>query len=199
MPRYIHIFTRFSGELFGLLIAVLFMQQGIRGLRDEYRAPHGGHGDDHGNHSNGTTDHSDHGEAMGEANIAVDEHHIDVNDPNAQHWLLFNGTWAVFLALGLVWSTMMLREAREWNFFKGPVRKFLAEYATFVTVLVWAGISFAGTDMLPDGIPRRLALEKTTEGPATETWNTINEMDLLSGRDIGIAIVPALIITVRAI
>ena len=29
-------------------------------------------------------------------------HHgeYDVNSPYAQHWLLFNGTWAVFLALG---------------------------------------------------------------------------------------------------
>ena len=29
--NYIHSFTRFSGELFGLLIAILFVQQGIKG------------------------------------------------------------------------------------------------------------------------------------------------------------------------
>ena len=35
---YIHNFTRFSGELFGLLIAVLFLQQGIKGLVMEFEA-----------------------------------------------------------------------------------------------------------------------------------------------------------------
>ncbi|XP_023900736.2 probable boron transporter 2 [Quercus suber] len=34
-------FTRVAGELFGLLIAMLFMQQAIKGLVDEFRIPHG--------------------------------------------------------------------------------------------------------------------------------------------------------------
>ena len=34
--KFIHSFTRFSGELFGFLIAILFLQQGIKGLTEEY-------------------------------------------------------------------------------------------------------------------------------------------------------------------
>lgn len=33
--KFIHSFTRFSGELFGFLIAILFLQQGIKGLTEE--------------------------------------------------------------------------------------------------------------------------------------------------------------------
>ncbi|MCI30938.1 boron transporter 1-like, partial [Trifolium medium] len=32
-------FTRIAGELFGMLIAMLFMQQAIKGLVDEFRIP----------------------------------------------------------------------------------------------------------------------------------------------------------------
>lgn len=35
--RYTNRFTRLSGELFGMLIAVLFMQQAIKGLRGEFK------------------------------------------------------------------------------------------------------------------------------------------------------------------
>jgi boron transporter len=36
---YINKFTRFAGELFGMLIAILFMQQAIKGLIDEFKVP----------------------------------------------------------------------------------------------------------------------------------------------------------------
>ena len=38
LSKYINKFTRFSGELFGLLIAVLFMQQAIKGVVLEFQA-----------------------------------------------------------------------------------------------------------------------------------------------------------------
>lgn len=34
--RYIYLFTRFSGEVFGALIAVLFLQEAIRGVKHEF-------------------------------------------------------------------------------------------------------------------------------------------------------------------
>ena len=40
--RAIRYFTRFAGELFGLLIAVLFMQQAVVGTRSEFAETHGG-------------------------------------------------------------------------------------------------------------------------------------------------------------
>lgn len=39
--RYIHLFTRFSGEVFGALIAVLFLQEAIRGIKQEFGTPSG--------------------------------------------------------------------------------------------------------------------------------------------------------------
>lgn len=183
--KYIHTFTRFSGELFGLLIAVLFFQQGVRGLKAEFKpASNGTHGCD----SNET--HAD------EHHDLSGNHSIDQMDGAAHPWLMFNGTWACLLAFGLVVTTLEIRKARTWNYFKGPVRKFVAEYATFITVFAWTGISFVGTDLLPEGIPRRLKIDPTLEAPATDTWNTVNEMTDLTGYAIGIAIVPAIIITI---
>lgn len=46
--RYIDKFTRFAGELFGMLIAVLFMQQAIKGVRQEFLPPHLAEGQDPG-------------------------------------------------------------------------------------------------------------------------------------------------------
>jgi hypothetical protein len=183
--KYIHTFTRFAGELFGFLIALLFMQQGIKGLRDEYRMERC---------LQNIENMTDSGIVCIDEKFPVNETNAD--DLNSKHWLMFNGTWALFLALGLVVSTWDFRKARDWNYFKGPVRKFVAEYATFITVLAWTGISFAGSDLLPDGIPRRLKIDKTLEAPATDTWYTVNNMDELSTRDIFIAIVPALVITI---
>jgi len=186
--KYIHTFTRFSGELFGLLIAVLFFQQGVRGLKAEFKPEvNGSHGCDDGNETH-ADDHLHLFDGSGESH--------DMMDGTAHPWLMFNGTWACFLALGLVVSTIIIREARTWNYFKGPIRKFVAEYATFITVFAWTGISFVGTDLLPEGIPRRLKIDSTIEAPATDTWNTVSNMDELSGEAIAIAIVPAIIITI---
>ena len=38
--EYIHAFTRFSGETFGTLIAVLFLQAAVKGLKEEFNEPH---------------------------------------------------------------------------------------------------------------------------------------------------------------
>ena len=41
-PQYIRHFTRLSGELFGALIALLFMQQAVKGCVEEFRSGGGG-------------------------------------------------------------------------------------------------------------------------------------------------------------
>ena len=38
--EYIHAFTRFSGETFGTLIALLFFQAAVKGLKHEFEEPH---------------------------------------------------------------------------------------------------------------------------------------------------------------
>ena len=39
--RYIYKFTRFSGELFGMLIATLFLQQAFEGVKEEFQIDSG--------------------------------------------------------------------------------------------------------------------------------------------------------------
>lgn len=39
--RYIYKFTRFSGELFGMLIATLFLQQAVQGVKEGFQVSSG--------------------------------------------------------------------------------------------------------------------------------------------------------------
>ncbi len=39
--RYIYKFTRFSGELFGMLIATLFLQQAVQGVKEGFQVDSG--------------------------------------------------------------------------------------------------------------------------------------------------------------
>lgn len=68
---FIDKFTRFSGELFGMLIGILFMQQAITGLMDEFKIDKN-----------------------------VDSATIDPNDAfdaSRYHWRLVNGLWSLVL------------------------------------------------------------------------------------------------------
>ena len=66
---FIDKFTRFSGELFGMLIGILFMQQAITGLVDEFKV---------------------------DKNLDTTER--DPEDPfdsSSYHWRLVNGLWSL--------------------------------------------------------------------------------------------------------
>eukprot|EP00040_Diaphanoeca_grandis_P027053 m.152971 g.152971 ORF g.152971 m.152971 type:complete len:657 (-) comp30821_c1_seq1:41-2011(-) len=160
--NYIHSFTRFSGELFGMLIALLFLQQGIKGVVQEFGSNNG----------------------------------VDV-DPDADeaHWRLFNGTWAVVLALGLVWTCFLLRGARSWVFFTETVRGFLCDYSTALMVVGWSALSYVPKDT-PKGIPRRLLISDAFDEQATVTWSTVDTLGELELWHIFAAIAPAVIITI---
>jgi hypothetical protein len=158
---YIHSFTRLSGETFGLLISVLFFQQGMKGLIAEYRVESYYGGDD--------TDLSD---SNASAN-ATDP----LNDADLYVWRLFNGTWATFSAFGLLLTTLTLRETRNTNFFKGPIRKYVSEYSTFFMIVLWTLISFAPAN-LPEEIPRRIKIKYTWDASSQESWGIIEQMDL---------------------
>jgi len=71
----------------------------------------------------------------------------------------------------------------------------LAEYATFLMVMMWTGISFIPQN-LPEYIPRRLLIDEVFSEDSTESWTTITRLGLLETWHIGAAVVPALIITV---
>ena len=165
---YIHHFTRFSGELFGLLIAILFLQQAVKGLMSEFQPP---------------------GAIAGHRRAEV-----DLDEPSNQpSWLLFNGAFALFLACGLLGTSLVSVTARGWNLFNGIVRRIIADYGTALCVLMWTLVSLAPRNT-PEGIPRRLVIANTFEG--SENYSILSRMHELEGWHIAAAMVPGFIIAV---
>jgi len=159
---YIHHFTRFSGELFGLLIALLFLQQAIKGLASEFQVP------------------------------AVHRRVLE-DEGKEPSWLLFNGAFALFLAFGLLGTSLASVGARHWNVFNGFIRRIITEYGTALAVLVWTLVSMA-PHKTPDSIPRRLAIPDTFDG--SPNYTVLSRLDELEGWHIAAALVPAGIIAV---
>ena len=156
--KYIHRFSRFSGEIFGLLIAVLFAQQAIVGLVDEFK--------------------------------------IDDNssaDAQEYSWRLFNGVWSIVLAMGLLLTSLLCVQARGWPFYKGFIRRFVAEYGMAVMVLVWSLVAYIPTGR-PSGIPRTLDFPDLFD--TGESWTVITRLNNLATWQIFAAMVPGFIITV---
>ena len=140
---YINRFTRYAGEAFGALIALLFLQQAIKGLVDEF-------------------------------------------DVSAE-----NGLWSLFLAFGMLASSMVVRTARSWRFGVGWARALLADYGVPLLVMAWTGISYASSCNRVDTPD----LWDDTED-ALDSWTVASTMGDVPGRFVGAAVIPAIIITV---
>ena len=91
MCKYINKFTRFSGELFGMLIAVLFLQQAIKGVVQEFRVSR-----------------------CADLTPAEKEGCVEYT---AQERLV-NGLWALVLAFGTLVTSVVVQTARSWPFFR---------------------------------------------------------------------------------
>ena len=76
-------------------------------------------------------------------------------------WRLVNGLWGVILALGLLWTTLTVRQARSWVYFKGWIRSFLADYGVPLLVVIWSALGYAVNRGTPSGIPRRTRIPNT--------------------------------------
>lgn len=156
--KYIHRFSRFSGEIFGLLIAILFAQQAIGGLVDEFKKDE-------------------------DSSLEAQEY----------SWRLFNGVWSVVLAIGLLLTSLLFVQARGWPFYKGFIRKFLADYGMAVMVLAWSLIAYIPTGR-PSGIPRPLDFPNLFD--TGETWTVVTRLGNLEAWQIFAAMIPGFIITV---
>lgn len=123
----------------GALIALLFLQQAIKGLVEEF-------------------------------DVSTD-----------------NGLWSLFLAFGMLISSMIVRTAREWRFGFGWVRALLADYGVPLLVVAWTGVSYASPC-------NRVNTPNTWQ--VTESWKVAATLGDVPGKFVGAAIVPAIIITV---
>lgn len=101
----------------------------------------------------------------------------------------------MFIALGFIITTMVLREAQTWTFFNESFRRLVAEYATFIMVVVWTAISYGPRD-LPEYIPRRLLIDSVSSDSSIQSWTTISRLDELESWHIGAAAGPAVIIII---
>lgn len=160
--RYIYKFTRFSGELFGMLIATLFLQQAVQGVKEGFQVDSG-------------TD-----AVTGAAN--------DFN------WRLVNGLWGFILAVGLLWTSLTVRQARSWLYFKGWARSFLADYGVPLLVVIWSAVGYCVNSGTPSGIPRRTRIPNTWDEKTN--WTVARDMGQVPGVYIAGALVPALVITI---
>eukprot|EP01023_Acetabularia_acetabulum_P014923 TRINITY_DN17251_c0_g2_i6.p1 TRINITY_DN17251_c0_g2~~TRINITY_DN17251_c0_g2_i6.p1 ORF type:complete len:696 (-),score=126.85 TRINITY_DN17251_c0_g2_i6:405-2492(-) len=162
--KFIDKFTRFSGEVFGMLIAVLFLQQAVKGTVEQYKP--------------------------------VDYHEVELghhsDEANTVPWRLANGLWGTILALGLLYTSLQLHEARSWRFFKGFIRSFIADYGVPLMVVVWTGISYI-IDGWPHGLPKRLQIPNTWD--VTGTWKVVEDLSKVDAEYITAAMIPAFIIT----
>lgn len=147
---YIKRFTRYAGEAFGALIAILFMQQAIKGLVEEFRR---------------------------------DDLNADQN--------LMNGLWSLFLAFGMVLTSLLVRTARKWRYLFSFARALLADYGVPILVVVWTGISYA---VGYPGVPARVETPNTWD--VRDCWKVTTVMSEVPSKYIGAAVVPAIIIAV---
>ncbi|KAM0982444.1 hypothetical protein PS2_015106 [Malus domestica] len=187
-------FTRVAGELFGLLIAMLFMQQAIKEQKNYI------------------------------SNISVllcsrtirfimnptyetilqglvEEFGIPQREnPNQTalqpSWRFGNGMFALVLSFGLLLTALRSRKARSWRYGTGWLRGLIADYGVPFMVLVWTAASYIPVNDVPRGIPRRLFSPNPWSPGAYSNWTVIKEMMNVPPLYIVGAFIPATMIAV---
>ncbi|EKX37691.1 hypothetical protein GUITHDRAFT_41323, partial [Guillardia theta CCMP2712] len=160
---YINHFSRFSGELFGLLIATLFFQEAIKGLYSEF-------------HPLGSVVHSS-----------------SSMQTESRIWLMFNGSFSIVLAGGLLFTSLASISMRHTVYFRRVLRHFISDYGTALAVLLWTLVSYIPKGV-PDGIPRRLLIPNALDG--SPNYTVLSRMQELEGWHWAAALIPAVIIAV---
>jgi boron transporter len=141
--RAVRYFSRFSGETFGTVIALLFAAVGVKGLAGEFRVLGGGSGE---NLPEGAA-----GAAEAAAAAAPAPASAVAPTPTAA-WTtvqlqllgLCNGLWAVIVALGTASTAwLVVGRARLWHCGWPCIRAALADYGTLLSVVIWTAVSYA--------------------------------------------------------
>ena len=173
-------FTRFSGELFGMLIAGLFLQQAVKGLVDEFGVEHS---------------YPPAIARLAPAHLPPAGAPIDAvcSSDTLWSWRQVNGIFSVCIALGLLFTAVMLRKANTWRFFNATTRALLTDYGPPLMVVIWSLLSHTPADF-PKDVPRRISTKSLADSQGG--WSVVDSLSELEGKDFGSALVPAFIITV---
>ncbi|VAH58363.1 unnamed protein product [Triticum turgidum subsp. durum] len=157
-------FTRVAGELFGMLITVLFLQQAIKGIVSEFSMP------------------------------KDDEISDPSSPIYQFQWIYVNGLLGVIFSIGLLYTALKTRRARSWLFGIGWLRSFIADYGVPLMVIVWTAFSFALPSKVPSGVPRRLFSPLPWESISLRHWTVAKDLFSVPPTYIFAAIVPALMV-----
>ncbi|KAM0829609.1 hypothetical protein ACQ4PT_066772 [Festuca glaucescens] len=157
-------FTRVAGELFGMLITVLFLQQAIKGIVSEFSKPL-------------------------EFEIADRSSPI-----YQFQWVYVNGLLGVIFSIGLLYTALKTRRARSWLYGIGWLRGFIADYGVPLMVVVWTAFSYALPSHVPSGVPRRLFSPLPWESVSLGHWTVAKDLFSVPPAYIFAAIVPALMV-----
>ncbi|VAH74035.1 unnamed protein product [Triticum turgidum subsp. durum] len=157
-------FTRVAGELFGMLITVLFLQQAIKGIVSEFSMP------------------------------KDDEISDPSSPIYQFQWIYVNGLLGVIFSIGLLYTALKTRRARSWLYGIGWLRSFIADYGVPLMVIVWTAFSFALPSKVPSGVPRRLFSPLPWESISLRHWTVAKDLFSVPPTYIFAAIVPALMV-----
>ncbi|PKU62398.1 Boron transporter 1 [Dendrobium catenatum] len=147
-------FTRVAGELFGMLIAMLFMQQAIKGLVDEFRIPER------------------------EDRKAL-EFIPSWRFGNGMFALVLSfGLLLTALRSRKARSWRYGCDSRKAKqiITAGWLRGFIADYGVPLMVLIWTAVSFIPSGSIPKGIPRRLFSPNPWSPTAYANWTVIKTL-----------------------
>ncbi|KAM3316247.1 hypothetical protein ACQJBY_034402 [Aegilops geniculata] len=157
-------FTRVAGELFGMLITVLFLQEAIKGIVSEFSMPK-------------DAEISDRSSAIYQF-----------------QWIYVNGLLGVIFSIGLLYSALKTRRARSWLYGIGWIRSFIADYGVPLMVIVWTAFSYTLPSGVPSGVPRRLFSPLPWESSSLGHWTVAKDLFSVPPAYIFAAIVPALMV-----
>ncbi|XWS38893.1 hypothetical protein CRYUN_Cryun18bG0002200 [Craigia yunnanensis] len=203
-------FTRLAGELFGLLIAMLFMQQAIKGLLDEFRIPE---------RENPKLLEFQPSWRFANGMFALvlsfgllltalrsrkarSWRYGSVKDERKQrqHHLFALTKFYYFRDYQI--ACMSIKCQLTENFLNylylpnGPLRGFIEDYGVPLMVLVWMAVSYLPAGTIPKGIPRRLFSRNPWSPGAYENWIVMKNMLKVPVLYIIGAFVPATMIAV---
>ncbi|KAF8069590.1 BOR1 [Scenedesmus sp. PABB004] len=159
-------FTRFSGEVFGALIAVLFLQVGLKGIVQEFRPAGGG------------------------AASAAAAGAPGGGGAGGGLLLLVNGLWGLLLSAGVLLTCLAVLRARRWLLGRAWLRGLVADYGVPLMIIAWSGLSYAVTPA--PGVPRRVATPNTWEAGAN--FAVARRMREVPGPMVAAALLPAAVI-----
>lgn len=183
-------FTTIAGELFGMLIAVLFIQQAVKGVVSEFKIPKA---------EDATLEKYQFQWLYTNGLLGIIYSFgllfTALKSRKARSWLYGTGLQSYLYVIFLVscWAIKLPIKLLP-VLTIGSLRSFIADYGVSLMVLAWTAMSFSAPSRAPSGIPRRLYSPLPWEAASMQHWSVIKDMARVPPPYIFAAFIPALMI-----